>query len=527
MKPSPILIVRRPGLKTRSGNCRQLSSPPFLGGPGVEFLFLDIRKKGKNCPWGTAFNRPLVQKNKNPWELSLNQAARSLVQDHKPEKILILRGGDRSGWDKKAERIFGNLVPEILICTEQAPCPWTATHVRLGAFETGRDLAEHLAGQTGQARSGYYDFVVDPELLEKGVQGIFERIGPWERQNPWFVKFCLCLPVPGDIDWSPMENSLRDLFERGLVMVHWELAGPGSCLPRELLWKVSKQGIWNHVSGLDLFGPAMQDRHWIANTPNIIHSFEDLNPAATGAGVIPPGFLLDYGKLPDLPGRPLWQVIRDPGLLLPCLEQISAHQLLRLRADETGAIYAIGTRIKYFFKRPDQISGDLMEKIVAMVDAGGSVDITHVRANLKKAYLIGYAMENGCVVGNSSLKHPRQAFIERLRGMTGLDFTRCVERGYTSVRPEYRAMGIGANLLEGLTKRAVGVTVFSIISEDNLATQKIAIRNNTRKITAYFSDKLGKKMGVWMPEHMIPTEWGRVKDQQRVNHQSGTQDSGK
>ena len=68
-------------------------------------------------------------------------------------------------------------------------------------------------------------------------------------------------------------------------------------------------------------------------------------------------------------------------------------------------------------------------------------------------------------------------------------------------------MGIGASLLEGLTARAVDVKVFSIISEDNLATQKIALRNKTRKITTYFSDKLKKKMGVWMPEHMIPEKW--------------------
>ena len=103
---------------------------------------------------------------------------------------------------------------------------------------------------------------------------------------------------------------------------------------------------------------------------------------------------------------------------------------------------------------------------MAMVDAGGSVDITHVRANLEKAYLIAYATENGVIAGNSSLKHPRQVFIERLYRSTGLDFTNFVERGYTSVRPEYRAMGIGARLLEGLTCRATGVKVFSLISED-------------------------------------------------------------
>jgi hypothetical protein len=61
-------------------------------------------------------------------------------------------------------------------------------------------------------------------------------------------------------------------------------------------------------------------------------------------------------------------------------------------------------------------------------------------------------------------------------------------------------MGIGTRLLEGLTKRAKGKKLYSIITEDNLATQKIAIRNKTRKLTTFFSQKTGKQVGVWVPE---------------------------
>jgi len=112
-------------------------------------------------------------------------------------------------------------------------------------------------------------------------------------------------------------------------------------------------------------------------------------------------------------------------------------------------------------------------------------------------------MENGQIAGNSCLKHPRNEFIQRLKKMTGLDFSHFVERGYTSVRPQYRAMGIGTKLLEGLTKRTGNYKIFSIIGEDNPATQKIALRNKTRKVTVYYSEKVGKNLGVWMPEHMI------------------------
>lgn len=530
MKPAPILIVRRPGARSGSGNRQRLSSHSFVLHPCVEFLFLDIRESGQGGSWGTAVDRQVVQKNGESLAVALEKVVKSFIDPHMPEMILIHRDDDRSGWDEKTVHILSKLVPDIAIYTEKAPCPKGASQLRIGSIEPGRDLAEHLAYRSGQAMAGTLEFVVDPEILERGVKGILEILSPWMKLPPGFLTFCLRWPVKPKMDFYPIAEILPYLFEKGLAMIHWEVAGSGS-LPKELLWKVSKQGVWNHVSGRNLFDPDRIDRFWMVNTPNIIHSFQDVGPGATNAGVIPPTDLLTYGKLPPLPGRPLWQVIRDPGLLLPYLDQIPKQQLLRMRVDDTGAIYGIGTSITYLFKRPDQIPGDLMEEIIAMVDAGGSVDITHVRANLKRAYLVGYAMENGRVAGNSSLKHPRQAFIDRLCGMTGLDFTRCVERGYTSVRPEYRAMGIGAKLLEGLTARAVGVKVFSIISEDNLVTQKIAIRNNTQKITTYFSHKLGKKMGVWMPGHMIPVEWDLLQhesgQQESVKQKSGKQESGK
>ncbi|MCG8620285.1 MAG: hypothetical protein MI802_29035, partial [Desulfobacterales bacterium] len=251
---------------------------------------------------------------------------------------------------------------------------------------------------------------------------------------------------------------------------------------------------------------------WIVNNPNIVHSFEDFPDEDLaddgGSRREPPAPILKYRRVAPLPGEPFPRRIPDPLLMLPLLGNMTPKELIRHRVISASSdIRVLGTGVEFHFVPPDELPRGVMDEIVAMVDAGGSVDITHVRANLERAYLIGYATENGCIVGNSSLKRPRQVFVDRIRNITGLDFTRFVERGYTSVRPEYRAMGIGAKLLEGLTSRAVDVKVFSIISEDNLATQKIALRNNTRKIATYFSDKVGKEMGVWMPEHMIEKEW--------------------
>jgi len=164
---------------------------------------------------------------------------------------------------------------------------------------------------------------------------------------------------------------------------------------------------------------------------------------------------------------------------------------------------SLGNQIEFFYQKPDQLPQSLMDAICRLVESGGSVDSKHVRFNLERAYLIGYALDNELLAGNSCLKHPRDEFVQRLKKKTGLDFTNFVERGYTSVKPEYRAMGIGTKLLQGLTQRAGNRKIFSIIGEDNLATKKIALRNKTQKITVYYSEKQGKNLEVWMPEHMI------------------------
>ena len=236
---------------------------------------------------------------------------------------------------------------------------------------------------------------------------------------------------------------------------------------------------------------------------------------------LPQALLAAYNEVKVLPGIPLWQLLQYADtldILLAAMkengweEKKAALHLSRIRSDKALSLLQVtGDKLEYHFEPPSRIPLDLMEDIVRMVAAGGSVDITHVRSNLGKAYLIGYVMENGVIVGDSSLKHPRQAFIDRLKGFTGLDFTGCVERGYTSVRPEYRSLGIGTRLLEGLTARATDVLVYSIIDEKNIAAQKMAIHNNTRQIAAYFSEKVQKNMGVWMPEKMADLFLARQK----------------
>jgi GNAT superfamily N-acetyltransferase len=189
------------------------------------------------------------------------------------------------------------------------------------------------------------------------------------------------------------------------------------------------------------------------------------------------------------------------------VDRLTRDRLLRLRVDDDGErLFTIGATLAYHFLPPDRLPDGYLEEICAMVAAGGTVAPTHVRFNLLRAHLIGYVQEKGVIVGNSSLKNPRPEYIEAVQRQTRLDLTGFVERGYTSVRPEYRGLGIGTRLLEGLTQRAGDRKIFSVIAEDNAATKIIAIRNRTRKVATYFSEKAGKPVGIWMPEWMIDTD---------------------
>ncbi|MFO7885252.1 MAG: hypothetical protein R6U68_10545 [Desulfobacteraceae bacterium] len=160
-------------------------------------------------------------------------------------------------------------------------------------------------------------------------------------------------------------------------------------------------------------------------------------------------------------------------------------------------------RFQYYFKKPEELPDTYFDSIVSLVKAGGSVNHTWVSHHLKNAFLIGYVLYNNKIVGCSALKHPRPEFIKMVREKAGLDLTGFLERGYTSVLPEFRGRFLASSLLSGLTSRAGEKRIYSIIGEDNIGGHKIAINNKTRKVAVYQSSMSGKHFGIWMPEQMI------------------------
>ncbi len=159
--------------------------------------------------------------------------------------------------------------------------------------------------------------------------------------------------------------------------------------------------------------------------------------------------------------------------------------------------------LTYYFKPPLELPDGYLDIIIRLVEAGGSVGATYVRYNLERAFLIAYVLDGDEIIGCSSLKHPRPDYITIVKEQCGMDLDGFLERGYTSVKPAYRGMGIASKLLKGLTSRVGDRKLYSVIGEDNIGGHKIARNNTTKRVAVYTSPKSGKKLGVWMPEWMI------------------------
>jgi len=285
-------------------------------------------------------------------------------------------------------------------------------------------------------------------------------------------------------------------------LVRWR-AGQRELGPlAEALQKSARAGAWNHLELLDSPPPDSP----APKTPPLeaVHSWcrwERGAAAAAGARQHWPKTASGYRGVAALAGFPLWCALQDPFLLVPLLEKMTAAELGRWRFDgETGIGFRLGDELNYRFLPPAELLSAEMDEVCRMVLAAGSVKERWVRHNLERAFLIGIVTERGVIVANSSLKHPRQEYIDQVGRQTGIDLSGFLERGYTSVRPEYRGLGIGTRLLAGLTDRAQGKKIFSVIGEDNLATQKIALRNRTKKVAVFHSRALEKPVGIWMPE---------------------------
>ncbi|MDY6792603.1 MAG: hypothetical protein SWH54_15180 [Thermodesulfobacteriota bacterium] len=350
--------------------------------------------------------------------------------------------------------------------------------------------------------TGAYGFLIADDRMTPDYMA--EMAAEMAGESPSFCLSLTCL-----LDHTACTENLAAACQAGLKMIQWH--HPAGQLERltKSLWNLSRAGIWNHImipprSKRTLIRELMR---FLGFNPNIVHSWGRLISSAS-----PFESPIDqnketpaaYTQVAPLPGRSFWSGLNDPAYLLLYVDRYGVKKVTQWRVEEDGvSVYHLGEKMVYHFVKPGELPPGYLDEICRLVEAGGSVGTKWVRYNLERAFLIGYVLEHDVIVGNSSLKHPRLEYVEAVNRKSGLDLSQYLERGYTSVRPEYRGMGIGTKLLEGLTERIGNRKLFSIIGEDNVATQKIALRNKTKRVATFYSQTLNKEVGVWIPEGML------------------------
>lgn len=425
----------------------------------------------------------------------------SLLPENNPKALmdLVARLGGRATPGDSAGPDFSSLPLEDYLTP--------AVVLPLGELAgSGHDLMppKHLmAVLSEQERNfGAQGFLSKDERLTPAYMA--EMTGEMAGEQP-----ASCIGLACALDTSAGTEEMAAAYEAGVRLIQWRDAGGQLESLTKFLWDVSQAGIWNHVvmPGGSESRLAQGLVGFMAANPNIAHSWIQLQPPTSCfANLVEQAekASVAYTQVAELPGRPLWQGLNEPVYQLLYLNRHGIKKVMRWRVRDDGySVYSLGQNITYYFVKPHELPPGYLDEICRMVEAGGSVGKKWVRYNLERAFLIGYVLEEGVIVGNSSLKHPRLEYVEAVSKQSGLDLTQCLERGYTSVRPEYRGMGIGTKLLEGLTARVGSKKVFSIISADNVATQKIALRNQTKQVATFYSERLGKEIGVWIPAGMI------------------------
>ena len=374
---------------------------------------------------------------------------------------------------------------------------------------------EHLLALVGQMRAVGAAGVL---LVNQEMPGAYlEKLAPVLEGNPTPLGLAASLNDP------PSPTALAALARGGARLLHWSPPAGAGLETEPLLAKVQKTlvtaaraGLWNHlllpVEGSDPLSQALLD--FVGSNPQLVHSWS--RPIPWPWSPRPISYIGEpraeaYRQVSPLPGGPLWRRLAGPAHLLLYLARHGREAVRRWRWRPEGlGVYRLGENLRYLYADPGEMAPAVREEIALLVLAAGKVKPQWLRYNLANAYLVAYASEEGAIVGTDTLKRLRPEYIESIKEQLGLDLTGYAERGYVSVRPEYRGTGLGNALVQGLVARCQGRKMFIITGADNLAGQNLLARNGTRRVRTYFSKRLNKPMQIWMPQEQDP-ELGEEK----------------
>ncbi len=358
-------------------------------------------------------------------------------------------------------------------------------------------LEPERSGWRAQGAAGF--LLLDRELPAARLAGLAPRLpGP-----------DLPLGLAASLE-DPTDHELLAALARGGVrLLQWQAPAAGLAETQAALTAAARAGLWNHLV-LPSEDPESLDEElleFIGANPSVAHSWSrpapwPWSPRPSQAGAEPRARA--YSQVAPLPGRPLWRIMAEPAHLLLYLARHGREAVLRWRARGDGRVYTLGANLRYVFDKPERIGPGRLEEIARLVLDAGKVKPHWLRHNLSHAYVVGYAEEEGVIVGTDTLKRPRDEYIARIKEQSGVDLTGYTERGYISVRPEYRTLGVGSRLIQGIIGRAEGRKMVIITGADNLPAQRVLARNSQRLVRTYHSQRLGKDMQIWMPGEQDP-----------------------
>lgn len=304
------------------------------------------------------------------------------------------------------------------------------------------------------------------------------------------------------MDQVPSLDALQEDQAAGVAVAGWTIGRDAELKNlHQALRMGSKAGMWNKVqltAGVDSAVAA-----WCAANPNLAHSVIAKGQAGPGFSGPPPEPWPDepmVGTLPPMPGRPFWRWLdQEPHLVLHVRHHgVRQTRTCRLRADNTA--YRLAKEVEYHFVHYPDLNEWHIRNILELITFAGKVKPDWLKYNLERSYLVAYAVQEGVMVATETLKHPRPEYIRKVRERTGLDFTKHLERGYIVVRPDYRGLGIGDQLIKGCLARAPGYKTFLAIGAENKVAQQLTARHGSRFLTRYYSEEMGKEIEIWTPQ---------------------------
>ncbi len=203
-------------------------------------------------------------------------------------------------------------------------------------------------------------------------------------------------------------------------------------------------------------------------------------------------------RLENMYGHPFWYYLRNREYLLLYAARYGTEEVAGWKvAYKDHNVFKAGDRLEVHVKRPAEIEPQLMERICGLIEAGGEVGLSWIRENLSDAFLIGFALEEGRVVGTLTHKRPKEKYVRYLMEKTGLDLTGYLERGYTYLRPEYRGRGIADRILKALVKGSANKSIYITIRMDNAEAIALGLRNGMRLAARFLNERTGHEIGVF------------------------------